>query len=297
MRHYFGDSLAISIVAAFVVAAPATGQQPSILLQDGQKAYTTNCIDCHGPDAEGTAQGPPLAGNRRLRTRSIQQVRSVIEQGSISAGMPAFHLPAPELDALAAFVHSLNSPAAQSFVPGAPLAGEQFFFGKGQCSGCHMVRGKGQAIGPDLSNIASELTVSEIRQVLLRPETRITPGYNLVAVRLRDGSSLRGFARGRTNFDLQLQGLNGRFYMLDQAQIDSIQELKESLMKPLNASSDEARDLVAYLSRLAGVQPGVAAQQSIELLGPAGIAFSRIQNPPPGDWLTYNGNLSGNRYS
>src|SRR5207253_3176160 len=37
--------------------------------------------------------------------------------------------------------------------------------------------------------------------------------------------------------------------------------------------------------------------QSIESLGPAGIAFSRIQNPPPGDWLTYNGNLSGNRYS
>ena len=28
-----------------------------------------------------------------------------------------------------------------------------------------------------------------------------------------------------------------------------------------------------------------------------GINFARIRNPKPGDWLTYNGSLSGNRYS
>src|SRR6185369_11626941 len=29
----------------------------------------------------------------------------------------------------------------------------------------------------------------------------------------------------------------------------------------------------------------------------SGIDFERIKNPRPGDWLTYNGSLSGNRYS
>src|SRR5206468_5029808 len=29
----------------------------------------------------------------------------------------------------------------------------------------------------------------------------------------------------------------------------------------------------------------------------AGIDFARISNPKPGEWLTYNGKLSGNRYS
>src|SRR5437588_9592271 len=99
---------------ALVLASPASGQQASNLVEEGQKAFAKNCVHCHGPDAEGTGEGPPLTGNRRLRTRSIQQLRTFIEQGSISTGMPAFHLPDLDLDALAAFVYSLNSPAAQS---------------------------------------------------------------------------------------------------------------------------------------------------------------------------------------
>jgi mono/diheme cytochrome c family protein len=55
--------------------------------------------------------------------------------------MPAFDLPANDLDALAALVHSLNSPAAESTVPGDRAAGEEFFFGKGQCTSCHMIYG------------------------------------------------------------------------------------------------------------------------------------------------------------
>jgi len=30
---------------------------------------------------------------------------------------------------------------------------------------------------------------------------------------------------------------------------------------------------------------------------PGGVDFARILNPKPGDWVTYNGNVSGNRYS
>jgi PQQ-dependent dehydrogenase (methanol/ethanol family) len=86
--------------------------------------------------------------------------------------------------------------------------------------------------------------------------------------------------------------------MMTEAQIASIQEERQSLMKPLAASAEELRDLIAYLSHLAGVRQGAVARpigdQRIEL---PGIDFSRIQNPRPGDWLTYNGSLNGNRYS
>src|SRR5213076_615461 len=129
-----------------------------------------------GTDAEGSDMGPKLSGTRRLRSQSVGQLRNVINQGRPSTGMPAFHLPARDLDALAAFVRSLNSTAADSGVPGAPLAGREFFFGKGQCGECHMVRGQGKAVGPDLSNAGRELTVGEIRQVLRDPASRITPG-------------------------------------------------------------------------------------------------------------------------
>src|SRR5882757_6561804 len=99
----------------------------------GEKLYAEHCVACHGENAGGTDQGPRLAGSRTVRSRSVAQLRAFINQGSPSAGMPPFRLPGPELDALAAFVHSLNSPAAENPSPGSPEEGQAFFFGKGQC--------------------------------------------------------------------------------------------------------------------------------------------------------------------
>ena len=176
--------------------------------------------------------------------------------------MPPFDLPAPELDALAALVRSLNGPAAESVVSGDPAAGEQYFFGRGQCASCHMVYGKGRPIGPDLSNVGSEMTVGQIREALLQPGARIAHGYELVTVRLRDGQTLRGFARSRSSFDIRLQDLEGKFHLLQEGQICAIQDETQSLMPPVKASPEELQGLIAYLSRLTGVKPGVLARCS-----------------------------------
>ncbi len=209
--------------------------------------------------------------------------------------MPAFDLPSEELDALAALVHSLNGPAAESSVPGDFAAGEQFFFGKGQCATCHMVQGKGSAIGPDISNVGSQLMVDQIREALLQPSAHITPGYELVTVKLRDGQVLRGFARSRSNFDIRLQDLEGKFHLLQEGDISGIQEERQSLMPPVEANPEELQSLMAYLSRLTGVKAGVPT--SVHTPERRGIDFSRILNPEPGEWLTYNGKVNGNRYS
>ena len=66
-------------------------------------------------------------------------------------------------------------------------------------------------------------------------------------------------------------------------------------MPPVKASADELQNLIAYLSSLTGVHSGAPTISRNSPEG--GIDFSRILNPKPGDWLTYNGNLSGNRYS
>jgi PQQ-dependent dehydrogenase (methanol/ethanol family) len=286
-------------LAGFLIPAAASAQGPAApaLVEEGQRAFAEHCASCHGVDAEGSDMGPSLTGTRRLRSRSFEQLRSVINQGRPSTGMPAFHLPARELDALATFVVSLNSAAAESGVPGTPLAGREFFFGKGQCGDCHMVRGKGKAVGPDLSNVGREMTAGEILQELRDPSARIAPGYEMVTVELRDGRTIRGFARGRTNFDIQVQTPDGQSYMLQAQQIAAVRNDKQSLMKPVNASPTELRDLVAYLGNsdrieAAGTPPRAASRSEA-----AGIDFARIQNPRPGDWLTYNGSLSGNRYS
>src|SRR5207245_7765445 len=53
--------------------------------------------------------------------------------------------------------------------------------------------------------------------------------------------------------------------------------------------------LPIYLGRLTGVKPGTPADAGPS--GSQGIDFSRLVDPRPGDWLTYNGKLGGNRYS
>src|SRR5712691_9062771 len=84
----------------------------------GRKIFGQRCAVCHGPDAHGAERGPALTGNRRLRKRSVQQIRDVISTGLPATGMPAFELPPAELDAVSAFVHSLNSSAAETRLPG-----------------------------------------------------------------------------------------------------------------------------------------------------------------------------------
>src|SRR5436309_9009489 len=158
-------------------------------LARGQKVYAEHCVGCHGADFRGTDQGPGLIGNARVRRMSVQRLRNLIKNGIPNAGMPPFDLPAPDLDALAPFVRSLNSQAAESNVPGNSAAGEQFFFGKGKCGSCHMISGRGQPVGPDLSDLGEERTLDELQSALKNPSADITPGYEVVTVKLRDGNT------------------------------------------------------------------------------------------------------------
>ncbi len=262
-------------------------------LAEGKQLYDAQCQVCHGEDAHGSDRAPELSGSRKLRSRSTGQIREIIHKGIPQGGMPAFDLPAPKLDALAALIHSLNSPAAENPLPGDVSSGEQFFFGPGKCAECHMVSGKGRAIGPDLSNVGREMTAPEIQKALVNPSAQISPGYDLVTVKLRDGQTLHGFARNRSDFDLQLQDLDGRFHLLGQDQITSVKNEKQSPMPPLRTSPAQLRDLIAYLGRLSGVKPGGVVPPG----DASGISFERILKGNSGEWLTYNGNLSGNRYS
>ena len=69
-------------------------------------------------------------------------------------------------------------------------------------------------------------------------------------------------------------------------------------MPKVQASADELRDLLAYLTRLTADRspratlPGTAAATATD-----GTRFADIARPKPGEWPTYHGQLSGNRHS
>ena len=210
--------------------------------------------------------------------------------------MPPFSLPAQDLDPLVAFVETLRAPAAVHPAEGDAQAGENYFFGKGNCITCHMVGGRGGILAPDLSNLGREAKLVQIEAALREPNSLAIPGYKLVSVRLRSGQTIRGLAKNESNYDLQLLGLDGTLRFLTKDEIAQETVEAKPLMPPLNATDQEKRDLLAYLSRLTtDKSPDAVVSGRGEPRGEP--AFSAVADPKPGDWPTYNGHLSGNRHS
>jgi PQQ-dependent dehydrogenase (methanol/ethanol family) len=300
--------MSLSRFVAFVIAVfaiPSPGQDQHA---EAQRQFTAVCAACHGVGAVGSDRGPALVDNRKLRRLSQDQILGIIRDGTPN-GMPPFALPTEQLNTLAAWVHSLNASAAEIRPPGDAGAGERFFFGSGGCSSCHMIAGRGGTNAPDLSDVGSRLTLKELDAVLDDPGTRSAsrssqscPGWAwcpenpwaVTNVRLRDGSSLRGFARSRGKHDVQLQTLDGRFHMLQEGEYGGITVEDAPLMPPLDATAEERRDLIAFLSGRDGVAVGPLRHDFPETTE---AEKRTILDPAPGEWPTYNGDLNGNRHS
>ncbi|HEY3132925.1 MAG TPA: PQQ-dependent dehydrogenase, methanol/ethanol family [Acidobacteriota bacterium] len=278
-------------------------QQPAAAdlakFQAGKKEFEALCSACHGADGTGGEKGPSIIPSSDKAARSQKELRELIRVGVPAAGMPAFELSEDRLAKLLAYVHALSAPAIESPVPGDVVAGEAFFFNKGKCATCHSIRGKGSWIGPDLSNVGADRTLAGIEQALRNPSSRRAPGYRMATVRTQAGIALRGLVKNESNYDLQLQSLDGTLHLLRREAIAAVTREQESLMPPLQASDEEWRNLLAFLSRLSETKsiPSGMKPMSVEEGLPGNVNFSDLAEPRPGDWPTYHGRLSGNRHS
>ena len=172
-----------------------------------------------------------------------------------------------------------------------------------------MVAGRGGSNGPDLSGVGRQLTLRQLSQSLVDPVARVAnrstsscPGWAwcpddawvVVNVRLKNGSTLRGFARNQGKHDIQLQTLDGKMHLLKDSEYTEVKREPKSLMPPLQATDEERRDLLAYMSKLGGITVGqiVAGQTPV-----SDETKKQILEPKPGEWPTYNGDVSANRHS
>ena len=210
--------------------------------------------------------------------------------------MPAFAIPDDELDAIATFVmllRELGSRSSNDARSGNADAGAKLYTSANGAK-CHMVRGQGGVLGPDLSNAGQNRTPAQLEQALRNPGAaaprRGVPAYRAVTVRMYYGATLRGIAENESPFDLQLLSIDGKMHLLLKDQLAEVVHEK-SLMPKVEASDSEIRDLVAYLNDLRTAS-AVAPRE----LG-AGLSFLDVAHPKPGTWPTYHGNQSGNRFS
>ncbi|HVN78160.1 MAG TPA: c-type cytochrome [Terriglobia bacterium] len=266
-RHVSLAVLWVSIVTCGELRPPrllqAQAEQPgkpespdSAMVETGSKLFGGSCSVCHGIDGKGSARGPDLTRGQVVTRGKDDELSQLIRKGVPGSSMGAFDMPDLQIRQLVAFIRSLSTPAAHVAVPGNQNSGQQIFFGKGHCSECHMIRGQGGSLGPDLSNIGGERTLAEIRESILKPGSSSPNKYRGVYVVTESGERIEGTLRNRDNFSLQIMDRTGKFRFFLISELREV-VLQEKSMMPNDIgsllNSEEVQNLLAFLSRQAVV--------------------------------------------
>jgi putative heme-binding domain-containing protein len=220
-------------------------------IEAGRVLFANGCAACHGTDAKG-GRGPNLRERVFWHPVDDETLYKAIQKGIPGGGMPASNLPEDQTWQVVAYVRSLTAPAIENKIPGDPQAGEELFWGKAGCGGCHSIRGKGGKLGPDLSDIGAVRPLPQLRDAILDPDAEISPGYQGVEALLKNGKTLRGVARNRTNYSIQLQEASGNLHLLPMSEVTQITLVKGSVMPKdfgKRLSSQEVDNVLAYLGR------------------------------------------------
>ncbi|HKW96551.1 MAG TPA: c-type cytochrome [Bryobacteraceae bacterium] len=235
------------------------GHSPQAIEQ-GREIFNRTCAVCHGLNGAGTDRGPGLGTGRDHARRKDAAIFDAVQHGIPGTNMPALGLQEMDIWKVVAFIRSLRATASEAAVPGDVAHGEQIFQGKGRCTECHMIRGRGGILGPDLTNIGGTEPLSAIRDALTKAKAQIPRGYQPVEVVTADGRKISGIAKNNDNFSLQLLDNAGHLDLFTLDELRHVTYKKQSLMpsdldKTLTAA--ELQDLLAFLSRQAieGTKP------------------------------------------
>jgi putative heme-binding domain-containing protein len=185
----------------------------------------------------------------------------IIKEGVSGTQMPPSSLADEQIWQLVCFIRSLNARAIDQDVPGDSSSGESLFFGSATCSRCHMIRGRGGLVGPDLSNIGATRSLDKLRRSLEDPDATIEPGFQPVSVIALDGRRISGVAKNNSNFSIQIQDSQGKFHSLLKRDLKELVYQKNSLMPKVALSADDVQNLLAFLSRLSMETPEERAKR------------------------------------
>jgi cytochrome c oxidase cbb3-type subunit 3 len=217
----------------------------------GSKLFTNSCAGCHGPRGDG-GRGPNLRNRGAWHSLEEEDLFQTIQKGIPGTDMPGTNLPDDQIWQVAAFVKALSAPAIESKPLGDAAAGETIFWGKAGCSNCHRVLGRGGMLGPDLSNIGASRPVDQIREALLDPDADGFRGYQGVTAITKDGRTIEGVARTRTNYAVVILDKTGNLHALRTGDLRDLKFAQHSPMPSYKQrlSPEELTNVIAYLSRL-----------------------------------------------
>lgn len=247
------------------VANPVTGDAATI--QEGASLFRANCSPCHGLDAKGGGRGPDLSSGRWMHGSSDAEIFRTITQGVPGTQMPANRFEDSETWAIIAYLRSLT-PSGQAKASGDAAKGEQLFNRRAGCATCHMVKGHGGLLGPDLTRVGASRSIAYLIESIREPDKELSEGmqdpnnhyglplvYDTVTVDLKNKEKVTGVAKNEDTFSVQVLDTNQRLRLFLKSEVLDVVHERKSLMpayteQMLNAA--ELQDLLAYLESLRG---------------------------------------------
>jgi len=217
----------------------------------GSLLFAARCAACHGPDAKGNL-GPDLT-RWWARGESDESAFRIVRNGVPGSSMPPSVAPDDELWAIVAHLRSI-SVMPQLVTTGDPDRGIALF--EKECSGCHQVRGKGGALGPDLTAIGATRSREALVGALRDPSASVALGFRAVKF-IAGGERVEGVVKGEDAFSLQVVTADGKLEAFPKRGLDGLERSSKSLMPVFDATKlpDAAlEDLLAYLGTLRGGQ-------------------------------------------
>jgi cytochrome c oxidase cbb3-type subunit 3 len=224
----------------------------------GRTVYANECITCHGTHARGGDKGADLVRSEViLHDRYGSTIGPFLKAGHPTQSTPAAQLTEAQIADLSHTLHQevYNTLRAalqiQDVLTGDAKAGEAYFRGAGQCSGCHSPTG-------DLAHIAASMDPVSLQQRFRFPGGRPARGRPAgkpvtVTVTPPSGPAVTGTLLHLDDFNVALRDAAGEYRSFKRTSA-----LKVIKNDPLQAHHElldrytdrDIHDVVAYLETL-----------------------------------------------
>ena len=204
-------------------------------------------------------------------------------------------MPDGEARSIVEFLRSLEPRGPAEQVRGDAEAGRRLFFGAARCARCHMAGGEGGRLGPDLSGIRSERSISEIRAAILEPSRSLRAGFETAAATLPSGETIRGVRKNEDTFSIQIMDPDEKLHLLLKKNLKRVDKPPVSMMPDPKLETAEVENLIAFLAAPRAGGPAPSWKPAADF----NVTFERLKNAAkePGNWLTYWGDLQGRHFS
>ena len=230
-------------------------------LENGARLYQSACSGCHGP-AGGEIPGVELGRGQFRRGTSDSDLIAIIKTGIPGTAMPPHTFSDQEAAQIVAYLRNMTvvrTGIGTTVLRGVgdPARGQAIFEGKGQCTTCHRVYGRGPRLAPDLTEIGLTRPLPELRDAVLDPSATMRPGNRPFRLVTRDGRTITGRLLNQDSFSIQMLDADERLVSLQKRNVREHGFITTSPMPSYRdtLTVEEVDDLVGYLVSLKGFNP------------------------------------------